>query len=205
MLPRKAPLKFPTLPTTLAPVLLALASMLAMPALTAPSRAHGAAVIPWSGSPAVAGGAALAYRPDFAAFRSRHFDFHSLLSFVGLRVGPAGAAFARAEAIVDATPPVGVVGKAYSYDLATHLSPPASGKALDPRDATWTVASGQLPSGLLLSPDGVISGTPEAAARVTLRIQALYVTDAGVRSYEFEMRLTVVGAKRAVGEVFPAV
>ncbi len=61
----------------------------------------------------------------------------------------------------------GMVGLAYSQTLA------ASGGTMP---YSWSVASGSLPSGLSLSPNGVISGTPNAA-----------------NTYTFTLRVTAVG------------
>jgi hypothetical protein len=66
-----------------------------------------------------------------------------------ITIGTAGTALS-----VTGNPPAGVVGMAYSYTLL------ASGGT---SPYTWTVSSGALPAGLILSSTGVISGTPTTA------------------------------------------
>lgn len=56
---------------------------------------------------------------------------------------------------------------------------------------TWVLAAGSLPSGLTLSPAGVIAGTPTAPALGTLWVR---VTDAGGRSATANLALPVVQA-----------
>jgi hypothetical protein len=63
------------------------------------------------------------------------------------------------EIVEDAVAPA-TLGQAYSQTLTansvTSLNPPAGA----PVQATWTLASGSLPPGIALSPEGVLSGTP---------------------------------------------
>jgi len=58
--------------------------------------------------------------------------------------------------------PSGSVGASYGYQLATSVG---SG-------ATWSIGGGSLPSGLGLSPDGAITGTPTSAALAQFTVSA---------------------------------
>lgn len=61
-----------------------------------------------------------------------------------------------------ASPPTGYVGSAYSYAFA--VSDTNSGYS-------WSVISGSLPSGLSLSTDGTLNGTPDSAGSFAFTIQ----------------------------------
>ncbi|TFB71887.1 hypothetical protein E3O06_11540 [Cryobacterium glaciale] len=65
-------------------------------------------------------------------------------------------------AFTAATPPAAVAGTPYSYSFL------ASGSA----EPTFAVTSGQLPAGLDLSTDGVLSGTPTVAGSSTFAVTA---------------------------------
>lgn len=56
---------------------------------------------------------------------------------------------------------------------------------------SWVLAAGTLPSGLTLSPGGVISGTPLGAGTSTFRVQA---TDSGGRSATAKLSIGVIQA-----------
>lgn len=58
--------------------------------------------------------------------------------------------------------PAGAVGATYGYQLATSA----------PSGTTWSVAGGTLPSGLGLSADGAITGTPTGAALARFTVSA---------------------------------
>lgn len=85
--------------------------------------------------------------------------------------------------------PDGVQGAQYSVDLRSKLS--ISGDAdYDGGGVTWSIASGSLPQGLVLSTDGVISGVPSAAnTGLPFTIRAAYKTKSGEQAYA-----VVVGA-----------
>jgi Putative Ig domain len=68
-------------------------------------------------------------------------------------------------AILTTTVPGGVVGQAYNTTLT-------AGDGVTPY--TWSIASGSLPGGLSLSPEGVISGTPSGPGESAFTVQ---VTD----------------------------
>ena len=59
--------------------------------------------------------------------------------------------------------PAGNVGAAYGYQLAT-----SGGTA-----QTWTLASGALPTGMTLSPEGALIGTPTQAALAQFTVRAV--------------------------------
>lgn len=85
--------------------------------------------------------------------------------------------------LAGATPPQGMVSQAYSYDLKPLLS--VSGDpAYDGSGVTWSVDSGALPSGLSLSSDGVISGTPTTSTTATFEVRATYRTRSGAQTYQ---------------------
>jgi len=67
-----------------------------------------------------------------------------------------------APAITTASLPNGTVGTAYSQTLTATGDTPI----------TWTLDSGTLPTGLILSTTGTISGTPTAAATSTFTVKA---------------------------------
>lgn len=56
---------------------------------------------------------------------------------------------------------------------------------------SWVLAAGSLPSGLTLSPAGVVSGTPVGAGTASFRVRA---TDSGGRSATADLELPVVQA-----------
>lgn len=82
------------------------------------------------------------------------------------------------------TLPDGLAGSPYRgfnfYPLLTVTGDPSySGSGV-----SWSVASGALPAGLVLNPDGTISGTPTAAGQSTFQIKATYQGVDGSLSYQ---------------------
>ena len=79
--------------------------------------------------------------------------------------------------------PAGVQGAAYRYDLKPLLR--VSGDAaFAGAGVTWSVSSGNLPAGLTLGADGVITGAPTAeSSGVPFSIQATYKAKAGQQTY----------------------
>jgi hypothetical protein len=67
------------------------------------------------------------------------------------------------EFSIQVGPPRAVVGRPYSVSLGTTTSEPP----------TWSLASGQLPPGLALSPDGRVAGTPAIAGAFPIRLAAI--------------------------------
>ncbi len=87
-----------------------------------------------------------------------------------------------ALSVTSATLPAATVGSAYSASLqATGGTPPY----------TWTLRSGQLPTGLTLSSAGLLSGTPTTAATATFDVT---VTDARGTQAPGSLTLTIAAA-----------
>jgi hypothetical protein len=86
-------------------------------------------------------------------------------------------------ALNSAAMPNGVQGTTYTYDLKPKLG--ISGDAAYAgAGVMWSVSSGDLPAGLSLSTDGVISGVPTAeSVGAPFTIQATYKTKTGQQSY----------------------
>jgi hypothetical protein len=88
--------------------------------------------------------------------------------------------------ITTASPlPAGTVGLAYSQTLA------ASG---GDGTYTWTVTAGTLPTGLSLSPGGVLAGTPSAAATSSFTVQASSAGGTDPASKTFSLTVAYPGA-----------
>jgi hypothetical protein len=85
-----------------------------------------------------------------------------------------------------ATLPAGVVNAAYSQTLAASGGYPPY---------AWLVASGTLPTGLALSSNGVLSGTPTTLGTSTFNINVVY---GGIFYASQSFSLTIVGAALAV-------
>lgn len=81
-----------------------------------------------------------------------------------------------------ATLPGGTVGVGYSYDLKSKLQV-AGDPDYNGSGVTWRVAQGTLPAGLSLD-NGVISGTPTAAASGSVVVEASYRNKAGQQTYQ---------------------
>ncbi len=75
--------------------------------------------------------------------------------------------------------PVFTVGRTYNHTLA------ATG-GIDTR--TWTLASGALPNGLTLTPDGRIQGTPVAPARATFTVRVADSSGHATRELSLDVR-----------------
>jgi hypothetical protein len=83
-----------------------------------------------------------------------------------------------------ATPPQGIVGQTYTYDLKPLLAVTGDPAYTGPTQATWSITSGSLPAGLTLSPAGVISGTPTATGSGPVTVQAAYRSSSGQQTYQ---------------------
>jgi hypothetical protein len=80
-------------------------------------------------------------------------------------------------------PPQALVGQAYSYDLKPLLS--VSGdSAYTGAGVTWTVVSSSLPTGLYLTSDGFIGGTPTAGGTGSITARASYKGVNGQQTYQ---------------------
>ncbi|MDN8078869.1 putative Ig domain-containing protein [Burkholderia multivorans] len=86
--------------------------------------------------------------------------------------------------LASGTPPQGVVGSAYSYDLKPLLSVTGDPGYPGAGPVTWSVVAGGLPAGLSLSSTGVISGTPTAASNGPVTVQAAYRGLSGQQTYQ---------------------
>ena len=107
------------------------------------------------------------------------------------------------------TPPQAIVGQAYSYDLKNRLT--VSGDSgYTSAAVTWTVLSNSLPAGLTLRADGVIAGTPSAAASGSVTARASYRGINGEQTYQvvslnIKVSLSPAGLPYArVGEAYAA-
>ncbi|KVP39664.1 hypothetical protein WJ87_05635 [Burkholderia ubonensis] len=88
----------------------------------------------------------------------------------------------------DTAMPAGVQGAPYLYDLKTRLT--VSGDPqYTPAQVAWSVASGALPAGLQLNPDGTITGMPSTEGTYPFSIKASYLTKSGQQGYQ-----VIVGA-----------
>jgi uncharacterized lipoprotein NlpE involved in copper resistance len=85
--------------------------------------------------------------------------------------------------LAPATPPQGLIGQAYSYDLRQLLSVSGDGTYTG-AGVTWSVVSGSLPAGLHLTSDGRIAGTPTAAGTGSLVARATYRGFNGDQTYQ---------------------
>ena len=99
--------------------------------------------------------------------------------------------------INDQVPPPGTVGAPYSMQLVAVMksAPDATSNPSSP--LTWTIQSGQLPPGLALSSDGMISGSPTTAGQFTFTLLAALVDG---RSDTKTQTITVRDAVKASGE-----
>src|SRR5207247_3116767 len=74
--------------------------------------------------------------------------------------------------ITNQVPPPGTVGTAYSLALIAVIKSGPDATSPPSSPVTWTVLSGQLPPGLALTTDGVISGTPTTVGAFTFTLTA---------------------------------
>lgn len=104
----------------------------------------------------------------------------------------------RRFSIATSSLPAAALGASYSATLQT--------AGID-SNTTWKITAGALPTGLTLSKEGVISGTPTAGGSSTFTVQALGVAKdfSGTRVDTHQYTLNVVSisasASRTVGEV----
>jgi phage terminase large subunit-like protein len=103
----------------------------------------------------------------------------------------------------DAGLPAGVQGAAYSYDLKPRLT--VSGDPqYTPAQVSWSVASGELPSGLQLNQDGTITGVPDAEGTYPFTIKASYLNRAGQQGYQVMVGAISVSLTGATLPALPA-
>jgi hypothetical protein len=96
-------------------------------------------------------------------------------------------------ALAAGTPPQGIVGQAYTYDVKPLLTVTGDPAYEGPEQVTWSVVSGSLPAGLSLTPAGVISGTPTATANATVVVRAAYRGVNGQQTYQVVTLTVAVG------------
>ena len=82
-----------------------------------------------------------------------------------------------------ATPTQAIVGQVYSYNLKPLLTVTGD-NAYNGSGVTWTVVSSSLPSGLYLTSDGYIGGTPTVAGTGNLTARATYKGANGEQTYQ---------------------
>jgi hypothetical protein len=130
------------------------------------------------GTPTAAGSGSITARAAYKGVNGQQ-----TYQVVSLNIGVSLAA---------ATPTQALVGQAYSYSLASLLS--VNGDPdYNPEAVTWSTVSGTLPAGLLLGPDGIITGTPTAAGSSIITARAAYKGFNGEQAYQ------VVSLNIAVG------
>jgi hypothetical protein len=80
--------------------------------------------------------------------------------------------------------PSGLIGHAYSsFDFNSVLQ--VSGDPnYTPANVRWSLSGGALPTGLSLSADGKLSGTPTAAGNASFQLTATYKTKSGQQAYQ---------------------
>ena len=117
-----------------------------------------------------------------ATFQYRH-------SLPGLAISPtAQAQQVSAEILVALTGgpalPAGEVNSPYSYDLKQLLSVTGD-SSYNASKVSWELQSGQLPAGLSLGTDGVLSGIPTAKDAVgsSFQVKATYKSKSGQQAY----------------------
>jgi len=81
------------------------------------------------------------------------------------------------------SPPQGIVGQAYNYDLKNLLTVTGD-SAYNGSGVTWSVVSNTLPAGLQLSASGAITGTPTAAGSGSVTARATYRGVNGDQTYQ---------------------
>jgi hypothetical protein len=95
-----------------------------------------------------------------------------------------------------ATPPLAMVGQAYSYDLNALLSVTGD-SGYKSGAVTWNVVSSSLPAGLVLDSSGHISGTPTAAGSGAVTAQATYRGVNGRQTYQVTAQVESVSLASA--------
>ena len=124
-----------------------------------------------SGTPTTAGTSDFTLRADAG-------DNITAAKAFRLMVDPAAAI-----SITTTSLPSGKVGTSYTASLTAGVS-----------DVTWSVSSGNLPSGLTLSSTGTITGTPTTAGTSTFTVSAQKGASSGTRS----LTITIAPADSAI-------
>jgi hypothetical protein len=95
-------------------------------------------------------------------------------------------------AIVDDSVRPATVGQPYSEPLTAKRVLSLNPRDLSDVQATWSLESGVLPTGLALSPDGVLSGTPTSEGSFTFAVKAQYGTPVDTKTYTLGVRQPLV-------------
>jgi hypothetical protein len=97
--------------------------------------------------------------------------------------------------------PPGVQGAAYAFDFKPHLSV-GGDAAYTGAGATWSLASGSLPPGLVLNANGTITGMPTAEGPHPFTVKAVYKTKSGEQAYQVIVgAITVALASASLPEI----
>ncbi|KVP39791.1 putative Ig domain-containing protein [Burkholderia ubonensis] len=81
------------------------------------------------------------------------------------------------------TLPRATEGTAYAYDLKTLLQVKGDA-AFDVTKVSWTLSAGTLPAGIVLRPDGILSGTPTESGSQAITVRATYQSASGEQTYQ---------------------
>jgi hypothetical protein len=95
-------------------------------------------------------------------------------------------------ALSDVSFPTLTAGTAYSYDLKQNLQvtgdPTYAGNGAG---VNWSLSSGALPSGLSLTGDGVISGSPTTVGAASFGVKAAYLLSSDAKAYSMSVNANV--------------
>lgn len=143
---------------------------------------------PTRGAKLAAATLALALAGLVAPATAANFQYRHLVYGLAAPVSPAPPAQqAAAEIVVALTGgpslPAGEVSSSYSYDLKQLLT--ITGESWSSSNVSWSLPSGNLPAGLSLGTDGVISGIPTTKDLVgsSFQVKASYKGKDGLQVY----------------------
>lgn len=110
------------------------------------------------------------------------------------------AAVELAMSLATGSLPAGEVNLAYSYDLNQLLSVTGD-TSYNPSNVSWTVSTGNLPPGLTLGGNGVVSGTPTAknTTGTNFEVLATYKTKSGRQAYTIVVNGVVLRVTQIAG------
>lgn len=89
--------------------------------------------------------------------------------------------------LATATPTLGRVGLAYSYDFKPLASVPVD-PSFTSSQVSWALSSGTLPAGLSLNANGTITGTPTTSGTSDITVQANYKSGSGLQNYRIQIQ-----------------
>ena len=108
-----------------------------------------------------------------------------------------------ALAIVNQTVAVGSVGQPYSVSLTAQRVTSSNPFAGTDATATWSVQSGTLPPGIVLSPNGNLTGTPTAEGSFQFVVRAESGSDVDTETYTVVVRQPVVITSPFTSQITP--